>query len=121
MPKASQDGFEVTGKGRVSLEQSGGDPEAMENCRMIAASTGAANGVSTLASEQADAVNSQSPRPDMAAALRTPQNIISADATIASDSADDATDGRRLLSLVGKAWEGCVEPVQWQHEAAGQA
>lgn len=61
---------------------------------MVPASAGDANGVGALASQQADAMDSQSPRPDMAAALRTPENVISADTTIAGNSGDDAADGR---------------------------
>ena len=70
---------------------------------MVAASTGNANGVRALASEQSDAVNNQSSGPDMAAALRASENIISGDATIAGNGADDATDGRRSLFLAGEA------------------
>ena len=68
---------------------------------MVAASTGNANGVGTFASEQSDAVNSQSPGPDMAAALRAPENVISADATVAGNSGDDAAHGRWLFCLIG--------------------
>lgn len=88
---------------------------------MVAASTGDANGVGALAGEQSDAMNSQSPGPDMAAALRTPENVVSADATIAGNSGDDAAHGRWSLCLIGQAWEGCIDSVEWQHQATSQS